>query len=231
MEQKTKGISKKNIYLILLSLAIVAVVIAVTIAIANSSSSQIDAGKSSSNSTVTSTSKSTVTSTSTTKSTSKVEESTSTNPGTSENSKPTDAPIVFVNPVSGGYLLTEYTAASVVYNQTLGIYTGHMGVDIAGEENAQVFAVYDGVIESIATSYLTGTTVTILHGDGLTTVYNSIETIDGLSEGQAVLKGEEIGVISTNNRQEYKDGAHLHFEVKENGKNIDPFKYLDIDGK
>ncbi len=231
MEQKTKGISKKNIYLILLSLAIVAVVIAVTIAIANSSSSQVDASKSSSKSTVTSTTKSTVTSKSTTTSSNKVETSTPSSSGTSENTKPTDAPIVFTSPVSGGYLLTEYTQASVVYNQTLGIYTGHMGIDIAGEENAKVFAVYDGEIESITTSYLTGTTVTISHGDGLTTVYNSIETVDALSEGQAVSKGQEIGVISTNNRQEYKDGAHLHFEVKENGKNIDPFKYLDIDGK
>ncbi len=233
MEQKTKGISKKNIYLILLSLAIVAVVIAVTIAIANSSSSQVDASKSSSKSTVTSTTKSTVTSNSTTTnpSSSKVETSAPNSSGTSEDTKPTDAPIVFASPVSGGYLLTEYTAASVVYNQTLGIYTGHMGIDIAGEENAKVFAVYDGEIESITTSYLTGTTVTISHGDGLMSVYNSIETIDGLSEGQAVSKGQEIGVISTNNRQEYKDGAHLHFEVKENGKNIDPFKYLDIDGK
>lgn len=228
MEQKTKGMSKKNIYLILLSLAIVTVVIAIAVAISNSSARQIDAGKKS-NSTSKSTSVSQSVSKSDEKSTSSEKPSTST--PKSDGAQQTTAPIVFVNPVESGYLLTEYTQASVVYNQTLGIYTGHKGIDVAGEENAKVFAVYDGEIESIATSYLTGTTVTITHADGLKTVYNSLETVDGLSQGQKVSKGQEIGVISTNNRQEYKDGAHLHFEVMENNKTIDPFKYLDIDGK
>ena len=39
-------------------------------------------------------------------------------------------------------------------------------------------------------------------------------------------KGDTIATVSDNNRQEYKDGAHLHFEVIENGKKIDPETYL-----
>ncbi|MBO5926497.1 MAG: M23 family metallopeptidase, partial [Clostridia bacterium] len=85
---------------------------------------------------------------------------------------------------------------------------------------------YQGVIEEITTGKLEGTTVTIDHGNGLKSVYNSIEINEDLAVGQSVDKGESIGVISTNNRLEYKDGPHLHFEVLENGEKVDPFKYL-----
>ena len=149
----------------------------------------------------------------------------------SGNVEPTIKEIAFIMPVASGSVLKDYTAAYVVYNQTLGIYTGHLALDIAGAENAKVFAAYDGEVVSIVNSYLEGTTVTIDHGEGLTTVYNSLEVDEGLSVGDRVSQGDEIGVVSTNNRQEYKDGAHLHFEVWENGKKISPYKYLTINEK
>lgn len=114
----------------------------------------------------------------------------------------------------------------MVFNKTLGIYTGHMGIDFAADAGTNVVAVYDGTIESVTTSYLQGTTVTIDHGNGLKSVYNSIEAAENLTEGKAVKKGDVIGAVSDNNRQEYKDGAHLHFEVIENGEKIDPETYL-----
>lgn len=224
MEQKTKGLTKKNIYLILLATAIVVIALAVIIALATNSTKTLEKPK-------TSTSTSTSVSVSKTPTSSKKPSSSSPKPSTSEPTTPTTVPIVFINPVSGGEVLNEYTSASVIYNKTLGIYTGHMGLDITGKEGAEVFAVYDGEIASITTSYLEGTTITIDHGENLSTVYNSIEAVEGLSVGQTVSKGDKLGVISTNNRQEYKDGAHLHFEVKENNATVDPYKYLDIDGK
>ncbi len=65
------------------------------------------------------------------------------------------------------------------------------------------------------------------HGDGLVSVYNSVEANDDIVEGKTLKKGDEIGVVSTNNRQEYKDGAHLHFEVYESDKRVSPLKYLE----
>ena len=81
-------------------------------------------------------------------------------------------------------------------------------------------------MESVQTSYLTGTTITINHGNGLKTVYNSVEADEKLYEGKKVEKGEVLGKISANNLQEYKDGAHLHFEVIKNNEKIDPEEYL-----
>jgi len=45
-----------------------------------------------------------------------------------------------------------------------------MGIDFAADAGTNVVAVYDGTIESVTTSYLQGTTVTIDHGNGLKSV-------------------------------------------------------------
>ncbi len=145
--------------------------------------------------------------------------------------KPTVSVIVFDMPVQGASIIKDYVGASVVYNQTLGLYTGHKAIDFAAEEGTVVCCVYDGVVESIEISKVNGTTVTVDHGNGIKSVYNSIEAVDSLQEGATVLKGDELGAVSTNNKTEHLDGAHLHFEVWENGEKIDPTKYLTIEGK
>ena len=40
-----------------------------------------------------------------------------------------------------------------------------------------------------------------------------------------------IATVAEANGKEYKDGAHLHFEIFENGKNVDPAKYLTLEEK
>ncbi len=147
-----------------------------------------------------------------------------------EEQKPVVSVIVFDLPVNGT-IIKDYVSAGVVYNQTLNLYSGHKAIDFAGAEGAVVKAVYQGKIESIETSNLEGTTLVIDHGNGLKSLYNSIEVNESLEVGQTLNKGDEIGVISTNNKLEYKDGPHLHFEVLENGKKIDPYKYLLIEEK
>ena len=139
--------------------------------------------------------------------------------------KPVVSVIVFDIPVNGN-IIKDYVAAGVVYNQTLNLYSGHKAIDFAAEEGTSVKAVYQGTVENIVTSKLEGTTLTIDHGNGLKTVYNSIEVDDSIAVGMEVSKGDVIGSVSTNNKLEYLDGAHLHFEVLENGNKIDPYKYL-----
>lgn len=152
-------------------------------------------------------------------------------PDNQEEEKPTVSVIEFAMPVANGTIIKDYVGASVVYNQTLGLYTGHKAIDFAAEEGASVLCVYNGVIESIETSKVNGTTVIVDHGNGLKSVYNSIEASEHLQEGASVYKGDVIGTVSTNNKTEYLDGAHLHFEVLENGEKIDPNKYLIGEGK
>jgi murein DD-endopeptidase MepM/ murein hydrolase activator NlpD len=104
-------------------------------------------------------------------------------------------------------------------------------MDFFAPEGSNVYAVYDGVVESVTSTFLQGVSITIDHGNGLKTVYNSLADGDQVFVGQIVNQGDIIGEVSVTNRQEYKDGAHLHFEVLENNISIDPIKYLSINEK
>ncbi|MBQ3235042.1 MAG: M23 family metallopeptidase [Clostridia bacterium] len=146
-----------------------------------------------------------------------------------EDNKPTA--IIFDMPVANGEIIKDYVGASVIYNQTLGLYTGHKAIDFSAPEGTTVSCVYDGVIESISVSKIEGTSVIVDHGDGLKTVYNSIEAGEELVEGMTVLKGQALGSVSTNNKTEYLDGAHLHFEVLKDGEKVDPSSYFLSEGK
>ena len=143
---------------------------------------------------------------------------------------PTVTVIEFIMPVSGGTVIKDYTQ-EVVYNQTLGLYSGHKAIDFGASEGSNVLCVYDGVVESVVTSKVNGTTVTVDHGNGLKTVYNSIEAREDLLEGMTLQKGDIIGEVGVSNKTESADGAHLHFEVIEDGEKIDPEKYLVTESK
>ena len=144
--------------------------------------------------------------------------------------KPETETIIFVSPVQGATSIIEYSE-TMVFNSTLGRYSAHRAIDFFAPEGAEVFAVYKGTIKSVETTLLSGVTVTIDHGNGLVTVYNSLADADEISVGATVKQGDVVGHVSTTNRQEYKDGAHLHFEVIENGEVIDPAKYLVLEEK
>lgn len=151
------------------------------------------------------------------------------NPG-DDVTDPVDAPIVFVMPVESPDSVGKYSE-SMVFNATLGRFSAHLAVDFFAAEGTDVCAAFDGTIENIETTLLKGTSVTIDHGNGLKTVYNSLADGESVVVGQTVNKGDVIGQVSVTNRQEASSGAHLHFEVLENGANVDPGKYLLFDEK
>ena len=118
------------------------------------------------------------------------------------------------------------------HNKTLNNYYEHKGVDFSAEVGADVLAVQDGVVESIyRDDILTGTEITIDHGDGVKTVYRFVTANEDLTVGMAVKRGDCIATVAEATGEEYKDGAHLHFEVKKGGETIDPAVYLTFEEK
>ena len=87
-------------------------------------------------------------------------------------------------------------------------------------------------IESIyKEDVLLGTEIVVDHGNGLKTVYRFVTEAEGLKVGDEVEKGEVIATIAEANGNEYKDGAHLHFEVLQDGKHVDPALHLPLEEK
>lgn len=131
----------------------------------------------------------------------------------------------YILPVKDATSVTEYSEA-LVFNSTLKRFAAHLAVDFFADEGTPVFAIADGTVESVETTLIYGTTIVIDHGEGLKSVYNSLADGDLVTVGQKIAQGAKIGEVSVSNRQEYKEGAHLHFEITENGKATDPAKYL-----
>ena len=144
--------------------------------------------------------------------------------------EPVVKPVTFIMPVSNPSSIGVYSE-TMVWCGTMNRYESHKAIDFFAQEGTNVFAVYDGVVESVESTLLEGVTVVVDHGNGLKTVYNSLSDTDAVSVGQTVTQGQIIGEVSVSNRQEYKDGAHLHFECFENGERINPEKYLLLDQK
>lgn len=118
------------------------------------------------------------------------------------------------------------------HNSTLNNYYEHTGLDFTAEVGTEVLAVDDGVIESIYSGdVLTGTEITVDHGDGIKTVYRFVDALESLKVGNSVKRGDKIATVAEPSGEEYKDGAHLHFEIVKGGASVDPAEYLTFEEK
>lgn len=135
----------------------------------------------------------------------------------------------FILPVKEVSTIIGYTFYK---NQTLDCFHFHEGVDFAGDVGDEVMAVLDGTVESITTrNVLDGTVITLSHENGIKTSYTFVNVKEGLAVGDSVNRGDVISTIAEPDGSEYKDGAHLHFEVFKDGTKVDPELYLDISEK
>lgn len=147
-----------------------------------------------------------------------------------DDNKPTDTPVTAANPMSVMDVNRDYAFNLDV--TLCGSYRYHMGMDMAGNVGDKVVVCLDGTIEDITVGNKTkGTTVTVSHEGGIVTIYRFIDVKEGLKKGDKVKRGDQIGTIAEPNGNEFKQGPHLHFEVKKNGKNIDPAEFLEIENK
>ena len=141
--------------------------------------------------------------------------------------KPENAPYTgsFALPF-GTRIIKDYSGGEMVKSATMGDWRVHNGVDFAGEQDAPVVAIQSGAVKSVAHDPLWGVVLTIDHGQGVTARYCGLAEGSTPKEGQAVGKGEQIGIIAQV-PCESADGIHLHLEVLVNGRIADPLAVMN----
>ena len=108
--------------------------------------------------------------------------------------------------------------------KTVGTYgeSGNKGVDIAGKTGDPVLAAADGKVVYSGTGLRGyGKLVILKHNATYLSAYAHNQTIL-VKEGQSVTKGQKIAEMGNSDTDQVK----LHFEVRRQGKPVDPLKYL-----
>ena len=101
----------------------------------------------------------------------------------------------------------------------------HQGMDIKGPMGAPVKSMAKGkvIFSGLKGGY--GQCVILEHGSGYQTLYGHLSKIT-VRSGQNIDIGQSIGNIGSTGRS---TGPHLHYEVHQNGKRINPLSFLTLD--
>jgi murein DD-endopeptidase MepM/ murein hydrolase activator NlpD len=100
----------------------------------------------------------------------------------------------------------------------------HPGFDLAAPTGTPVSAAAGGTVIHAGPAGTYGNLVTIRHDNGYETRYAHLSAVN-TNPGERVEAGQLIGKVGTTG---YSTGPHLHFEVRHDGKTIDPAPLLPL---
>ena len=98
----------------------------------------------------------------------------------------------------------------------------HRGTDFAAKSGAPIYATADGVVTRAEWGSGYGRVVYVKHAFGIETRYAHMAKIR-VKKGQRVSRGQRIGDMGNSGRS---TGTHLHYEVRVNGKDVNPMIYI-----
>lgn len=96
----------------------------------------------------------------------------------------------------------------------------HAGVDLAAPTGTPVAASMPGRVSSAGWASGYGMLVVVQHANGVETRYAHLSNIR-VSAGQMVRQGETVGLVGSTGRS---TGPHLHYEIRQNGRPLNPLK-------
>lgn len=100
----------------------------------------------------------------------------------------------------------------------------HAGVDYVSYDDTRILASGQGVVKFAGDNGGYGNMVSVDHGHGIETVYAHMSRID-VEPGQRVRPGSVLGRMGNTG---FSTGPHLHFEVRFNGRSVNPLKMFEV---
>ncbi len=98
----------------------------------------------------------------------------------------------------------------------------HAGIDLAGPIGTPIYATADGVVARGEWANGYGNLVELDHGRGIATRYGHLSKII-VHAGEHVKRGDLIALMGSTGRS---TGSHLHYEVRLDGRAVNPVPYL-----
>ncbi|MBL3550838.1 peptidoglycan DD-metalloendopeptidase family protein [Rhodovulum sulfidophilum] len=126
----------------------------------------------------------------------------------------------FAQPLKSSYRLTSPFGRRT--HPTLGGSRMHEGTDMASAYGTPIYSTADGVVVRAQWVSGYGRMVEIRHEFGIVTRYGHMSKIR-VKAGQRVSRGDRIGDMGNSGRS---TGTHLHYEVRVDGKPVNPMTYI-----
>ncbi len=98
----------------------------------------------------------------------------------------------------------------------------HPGLDISADRGTPVYATADGTISQASFAGAYGNLVVVEHQFGIESRYGHLSAFR-TQRGQTVKRGDLIGLVGSTGRA---TGPHLHYEVRVNGRILNPLSFL-----
>jgi murein DD-endopeptidase MepM/ murein hydrolase activator NlpD len=98
----------------------------------------------------------------------------------------------------------------------------HAGIDLAGPVGTPIYAAADAVVGQAGVQGGYGNLVELHHGAGIATRYGHLSSIR-VNPGERVRRGQLIGLMGSTGRS---TGSHLHYEVRIDGRAVNPLPFL-----
>lgn len=129
------------------------------------------------------------------------------------------------NTVKKSLLRTPINAARITSgfgmrrHPILGYSKMHQGVDFGASTGTPIMAAGDGIVKFKGWSGGYGNFVQIQHNGTYSTAYGHMSRFGNIKQGGRVRQGQIIGYVGTTGRS---TGPHLHYEVRANGRQVNP---------
>lgn len=127
-----------------------------------------------------------------------------------------------------GEIVREYSPDELVYYETMQDWRVHEGIDFRADDGTEVRAAADGTVEAVSADGMMGASIVIAHDGGVKTFYGNLQEEGMPAVGTFVKTGDVIGKAGQTAALEINDGPHIHFEVIENEKRVNPHGYLKL---
>ena len=126
----------------------------------------------------------------------------------------------FARPVRAGRLTSGFGLRRDPINRKRAL---HAGIDYAHRRGTPIYSTADGVVLYSGRQRGYGNIVKIRHAFGYETVYAHLHR-RRVKVGDEVKRGDRIGDMGNTGRS---TGTHLHYEIRLNGKPVNPAKYIE----
>lgn len=130
----------------------------------------------------------------------------------------TDLGVSLIKPVTGSYVITSRVGGRNIG----GGYENHPGLDVAIAKGTAIMAAASGIVTVAGWHGGYGKCIIIQSTSSVNIIYGHCSSLN-VSVGQRVSQGQVIGKVGSTG---YSTGPHLHFEIRYNGKVVNPQNYV-----